>query len=75
MNALAAYGVFGLIVLILIFAYGRQKGKMAENRVVRKALEDAGLAKDEFDKIMARPTEPVANLFDDGWRVSDKDDS
>jgi len=65
MNALIAYGVLGAIVLILAFVYGRQKGKTAENKVIRKAFEDAGMSRDAMDRILAGPVEPSDGLFDD----------
>ncbi len=65
MNTLAAYGALVLIVLVLVFLYGRQKGKTAENKVIREAFEDAGLARDQMDRILAGPVEPSDSLFDD----------
>jgi hypothetical protein len=51
--------------------WGRGQGKAAENKAIRNAFENAGVAKDAMDKVLASPIDPPHGLFDD-W-VSEGD--
>jgi hypothetical protein len=51
--------------------WGRSLGKAAENKAIRDAFENAGIAKDAMDKILASPTDPPAGLFSDWVRDGD----
>jgi hypothetical protein len=45
--------------------WGRVNGKAAENKAIRNAFENAGIAKDAMDRVLASPLDPPVGLFDD----------
>ncbi len=68
--AIAAVCVAGILIFVFAFIWGRLKGKAAEDKVIREALENAGMAREVVDQILASPLEPAAGLFDD-WVQDD----
>ena len=61
------------MIFIFAFLWGKGLGRGAENKVIRKAFEDAGLSKEIMDEILSEPPDSPTGLFDD-W-VHDKRDN
>lgn len=73
MGALVAIGAATALIAGFAYFWGREKGKAAEDKVIRGAFENAGIAKDRFDKVLAAPLDNSPGLFND-WVSKDGND-